>query len=70
MVVEEVAKDIKRKKEWYKKLRKVWSKENLEAYKVLKKEARQEVASTMESRWIEMVSELKKGGSTMAFHIV
>ena len=36
-------------------------------YKVLKKEARREVASAMESRQIEMANELEKGGSTMAF---
>ena len=42
--------------------------ENLEVYKVLK-EARREVASTMEGKWIEMASELEKGGSTMAFCI-
>ena len=41
----------------------------MEAYKVLKKEARREVASAMESRWIEMGNELEKGGSTMAFCI-
>ena len=34
-----------------------------------KKEARQEVASAMESRRIEMASELEKGSNTMAFHI-
>ena len=38
-------------------------------YKVLKKEARREVASAMENRRIEMESELKKGGSKMAFCI-
>ena len=37
---------------------------------MLKKEARQEVASMMESRQIEMANELEKGGSTMAFRIV
>ena len=37
---------------------------------MLKKEARREVASAMESMWIEMASELEKGGSTMAFHVV
>ena len=36
---------------------------------MLKKETRQKVASAMESRWIEMASELEKGGSTMAFRI-
>ena len=36
---------------------------------MLKKEVRQEVASTIESRRIEMASELEKGGSTMAFRI-
>ena len=36
---------------------------------MLKKEVRREVASMMESRWIEMASELEKGGSTMAFHV-
>ena len=36
-------------------------------HEVLKKEARQEVASAMESRRIEMANELEKGGSTMAF---
>ena len=40
----------------------------MEAYKVLKKEARGELASAMESRWIEMANELEKGGNTMAFH--
>ena len=38
-------------------------------YKVLKKEARRQVASAMESRWIEMANELEKRGSTMAFRI-
>ena len=38
-------------------------------HEVLKKEARQEVASAMESRRIEMANELEKGGSTMAFRI-
>ena len=52
-----------------KKWRKDRSKENLEAYKMLKKEARRAVASAMESRRIEMASELEKGGSTMAFRI-
>ena len=66
---EEVAEVSKRKEERYKKWRKDRSKENLEVYKVLKKEARQEVASAMKSRWTEMASELEKGGSTMAFHI-
>ena len=37
---EHVVEVIKRKKEGYKKWRTDWSKENLEAYKVLKKEAR------------------------------
>ena len=37
---EQVAEVIKRKKEGYKKWRKDKSEENLEAYKVLKKEAR------------------------------
>ena len=60
---------LRAKKEGYKKCRKDRSKENLEGYKVLKKEARREIASAMESRQIEMVSELEKGGSTMAFHI-
>ena len=36
---------------------------------MLKKEVRREVASAMESRWIEMANELEKGGSTMAFRI-
>ena len=36
---------------------------------MLKKEVRREVASAMESRQIEMASELEKGGSTMAFRI-
>ena len=36
------------------------SKENLEAHKVLKKKARREIASMMESRWIEMARELEK----------
>ena len=36
---------------------------------MLKKEVRREVASAMESSWIEMTNELEKGGSTMAFHI-
>ena len=66
---EEFAEVIKRKKERYKKLRKDRSKENLEAYKVLKKEVRQAVASTMESLRIEMVNKLEKGGSTLVFHI-
>ena len=66
---EQVAEVIKRKKERYKKWRKDRSEENLEAYKVLKKEARHEVASAMKSRQIEMVNELEKGGSTMAFRI-
>ena len=57
------------KKEGYKKCRKDRSEENLEAYQVLKKEARREVASAMESRQIEIANELKKGGSTMAFRI-
>ena len=39
---------ITRKKEGYKKWSKDRSEENLEAYKVLKKEARREVASVME----------------------
>ena len=39
------------------KWRKDRSKENLEAYKMLKKEARQEVTSAMVSRRIEMASE-------------
>ena len=56
-------------KEVYKKWRKDRSEENLEAYKALKKEARREVASAMESRRIEMANELEKGGSTMAFRI-
>ena len=64
---EQVAKVIKRKIEGDKKWRKDRSEENLEAYKVLKKEARQEVASAMESRRIEMANELEKGSSTMAF---
>ena len=42
----------------------------MEAYKVLKKKARQDLVSAMESRWIEMTNELEKGGSTMAFHLV
>ena len=50
-----------------------WSKdrneETLDMYKVLKKEVRREVASAMESRWIEMANELEKGDSTMAFRI-
>ena len=66
---EQVVKVIKGKKEGYKKWRKDRSEENLEAYRVLKKEARQEVASAMESRWIEMANELEKRGSTMAFRI-
>ena len=66
---EKVVEVIKRKKEGYKKWRKDRSEENLEAYKVLKNEARREVASAMESRWIEMANELEKGGSTMAFRI-
>ena len=37
---EQVAEDIKRKKEGYKKWKKDRSEENLEVYKVLKKEAR------------------------------
>ena len=41
----------------------------MEAYKVLKNEARREVTCVMKSTWIEMASELEKGGSTMAFHI-
>ena len=65
----QVAEVIKRKKEGYKKWRKDRSEENLEVYKVLKKEARREVASAMESRRIEMVNELEKGGSKMAFRI-
>ena len=36
---------------------------------MLKKEARREVASAMESRWVELAKELEKGGSTMAFRI-
>ena len=36
---------------------------------MLKKKARQEVESAMESRRIEMANELEKGGSTMAFCI-
>ena len=36
---------------------------------MLKKEARKEVASAMESRQIEMASELDKRGRTMAFRI-
>ena len=36
---------------------------------MLKKEARREVASAMESKRIEMVNELEKGISTMAFCI-
>ena len=51
---EQVAEVIKRKKEGYKKWRKDRSEENLETYKVLKKEVRREVASAMESRRIEM----------------
>ena len=66
---EQVAEVIKRKNEGYKKWRKDRGEENLEAYKVLKKEARREVASTMEIRWTEMVNELEKRGSTMDFHI-
>ena len=66
---EQVEKVIKSKKEGYKKWRKDRSEENLEAYKVLKKEARREVTSAMESRRIEMANELEKGGSTIAFHI-
>ena len=62
----QVAEVIKRKKERYKKWTKDRSEENLE---VLKKEARQEVASAMESRRIEMAKELEKGGSTVAFRI-
>ena len=53
---EQVAEVIKRKKEGYKKWRKDKSEENLEAYKVLKKEARREVASAWESRRIEMAN--------------
>ena len=45
---------IKRKKEGYKEWRKDRNEEKL---KVLKKEARREVASAMESRRIEMVNE-------------
>ena len=56
-----------RGKRGYKKWRKDRSEENLEAYKVLKKEARREVASAMENRRIEMANELEKGGSTMVF---
>ena len=41
----------------------------MEDNKVLKKEARQEVACMIESRRIEMVNELDKGDSTMAFRI-
>ena len=66
---EQVVEVIKRKKEGYKKWWKNRSEENLEEYKVLKKEARQEVASAMENRQIEMANELEKGGSTMAFRI-
>ena len=58
-----------RGKKGYKKWRKDRSEENLEAYKVLKKEARREVASAIKSRQIEMANELEKGGSTLAFHI-
>ena len=65
----QVVEVIKRKKEGYKKWRKDRSEENLEAYKVLKKEARREVANALESRQIEMANELEKGGSTMAFRI-
>ena len=36
---------------------------------MLKKEARQEVASAMESGQTEMASEFSRGGSTMAFRI-
>ena len=36
---------------------------------MLKKEARREVASAMESRRIEIANELEKEGNTMAFHI-
>ena len=36
---------------------------------MLKKVVRQEVARAMESRRIEMVNELEKGSSTMAFRI-
>ena len=39
----------------------------MKAYKALKKEARREVASAMESKWIEMANKLEKGNSTMAF---
>ena len=53
----EVAEVIKKKKEGYKKWRKDRSEENLEVYKVLKKEVRREVASAMESRRIEMANE-------------
>ena len=41
---------LRGKKDGYKKWRKDRSEENLEAYKVLKKEVRQEVASAMEKR--------------------
>ena len=42
---EQVAEVIKKKKEGYKKWRNDRSEKSLEAYKVLKKEARQEVAN-------------------------
>ena len=54
---EQVVEVIKRNKEGYKKWRKDRSEENLEVDKVLKKEARREVASAMESRRIEMANE-------------
>ena len=47
---------IKRNKEGYKKWGKDRSEENLEVYKVLKKEVRREVASAMDSRRIEMAN--------------
>ena len=66
---EEAAEVIARKKEGHDKWRKDRREENLEEYKVLKKEVRQEIASMIDSRQIEMASELEKGGSTMAFCI-
>ena len=48
---------LRGKKKGYKKWRKDRSEENLQAYKVLKKEARREVASAMERRLIEIGNE-------------
>ena len=42
----------------------------MEAYNVLKRESRREIVSAMTSKQIEMVSELEKEGSTMAFRTV